>query len=442
MSRRLDALPATRCGWMELRWGEKTYIMGILNLTPDSFSGDGLAGSAEQALERARALAAEGVDIIDIGAESTRPGATPISAGEELNRVLPVLQRVVAEVIVPVSIDTYKSEVARQAVAAGAALINDVWGLKHDPLLANVAADAGVPLVLMHNQVGSRYGDLMSEVKASLQRSIDAAMDAGVQGGNLIIDPGIGFGKWGRQNLEVLRRLHELRHLGKPILLGTSRKLVSGRGMNLPPADRLEETAASVALGIGLGADIVRVHDVRSMARVARMSDAIVRGRLFSPVTAYLGLGSNLGDRDANISRALGFLSQRVKVERMSSLYDTEPVGFTDQPRFLNAVCQVSTELSPTDLLALAKAIEERLGRQPSPHPNAPRPADVDILLYGDKPYNIPGLIIPHPRLAERAFVLIPLAEIAGDVVEPDTGQTIFRLAATVAGKEGVRQWK
>ena len=433
---------ATRCGWMDLRWGDRTYVMGILNVTLDSFSGDGLGGDVERAVEHAKALAAEGADIIDIGGESTRPGAVPVGAEEELKRVLPVLHKVAAEVIIPLSIDTYKAEVARQAVAAGATMINDVWGLKHDPSLAGVAAETGVPLVLMHNQAGNTYADLMADMKASLRRSIDLAISAGVPADKIIIDPGIGFGKWGRQNLEVLRRLHELRSLSRLVLLGTSRKLVSTRSLDLPPADRLQETAASVALGIGQGADMVRVHDVRPMLRVARMSDAIVRGSVFSRVTAYLGLGSNLGDREGNIARVVAFLSQRVTVEEVSSLYDTDPVGFADQPRFLNAACRVSTELSPLDLLDLAKAIEKKLGRQLAPHPNAPRLADIDILLYGDKSCNLPNLVIPHARLAERAFVLVPLAEIARDVIDPGTGQAISKLAASVAGKEGVRLWK
>lgn len=442
MITRSETPTVTHCGWMELRWGERTYVIGILNVTPDSFSGDGLASNINLAVERAKALAPAGADIIDIGGESTRPGYTPVSADEELRRVIPVVERVVAEVIVPVSIDTYKGEVARQAVEAGAAMINDVWGLKEDPSLARVAAEAGVPLVLMHNQAGKAYGDLVGDIKASLQRSMDTAIEAGVKPENIIVDPGIGFGKTWRHNLEVLGRLSELRSLEKPILLGTSRKLVSGRGINPPPAQRVEETAASVAIGIAQGVDIVRVHEVGTMLRVARMADAIVRQHIVSPATAYLGLGSNLGDREANISQALAFLSQRLKVEKVSSLYDTAPVGFTEQPRFLNAVCQVSSELSPPDLLALAKAIEKKMGRKPAPHPNAPRPIDIDILLYGDQTWTTPELTIPHPGLADRAFVLAPLAEIAGDLVEPNTRQSISLLAASVAGKEGVRRWK
>jgi dihydropteroate synthase len=423
---------------MEFRWGERTYIMGVVNLTPDSFSGDGLAADAEGALSRAKEMARAGADVIDVGGESTRPGASPVPLEEELRRVLPALERLAREIILPISIDTYKAEVARQVVRAGAALINDVWGLKQDPDLATVAAEAGVPLILMHNQRGASYRDLIPDMMASLRASIENALAAGVSRENIIIDPGIGFGKTVAQNLEVLRHLGEFRGLGRPMLLGTSRKLAVAP--RLPPGERWGETAATVALAVASGADMVRVHDVSQMVRVARMADVLVRGRQLEEVTAYLGLGSNLGDREANIARAVDFLSQRLTVDRLSSLYETEPVGYRDQPRFLNAVCQVSTVLSPGELLALAKAIEGRLGRVTS-FPNAPRPLDIDILLYGDRIVDSLELRIPHPRLTERAFVLVPLAELAPDLVHPETGRRIGELLVEVEGREGVRLW-
>jgi dihydropteroate synthase len=223
-------------------------------------------------------MAAEDADIIDIGGESTRPGSTPVSLEEELRRVMPVAERLGRELKVPFSIDTYKADVARRALAAGASMVNDVWGLKADPELARVAAEAGVPLILMHNQQGTVYSDLVPEVLASLQRSMDLALNAGVRWQNLIIDPGIGFGKTAQHNLEILRRLSEFRALGRPVLLGTSRKSTIGLVLGLPVTERLEGTAATVALGIANGADMVRVHDVQAMLRVCRMSDAIVRG--------------------------------------------------------------------------------------------------------------------------------------------------------------------
>ena len=271
-------LGITRCGNMEFRWGQRTYVMGIVNVDPDSFSGDGLR-DAESAIDQGKRFAAEGADIIDVGGESTRPGFKPVSADDELGRVMPVIERLASELSVPLSIDTYKSEVARKAVAAGARMINDVWELKRDPKLARVAAEAGVPLVISQNQRESHFQDFFPELIASLKRSIQVALDAGVNWSNIIIDPGVGFGKTAEQNVEIVRRLAELKALGRPILLGTSRKSFIGHALDLPVDQRLEGTAATVAIGIANGADIVRVHDVAQMVRVARMSDAITRGK-------------------------------------------------------------------------------------------------------------------------------------------------------------------
>lgn len=270
------AIGATRCGDMVFEWGRRTYVMGIVNVTPDSFSGDGLS-EVDAATAQAHRFVAEGADIIDVGGESTRPGFEPVSADEELSRVLPVVERLAEELPVPVSVDTWKSRVAREAVAAGARMINDVWGLKREPELAMVAADAGVPLVITQNQREDRFRDFFPELIADLSRSVSRAREAGVNWDNIIIDPGVGFGKTLDQNLEIVRRLSELRGLGRPILLGTSRKSFIGQVLDLPVDQRLEGTAASVAIGIANGADIVRVHDVERMVRIARMSDAIIR---------------------------------------------------------------------------------------------------------------------------------------------------------------------
>jgi dihydropteroate synthase len=252
--------------------------MGVINLSPDSFSGDGLGSDVEAVAAQARRFIADGADIIDIGGESTRPGAQPVSADEELKRVIPAIERLAGELPVPISIDTYKAAVARSAVAAGAAMINDIRGLKQDPQLARVAAEAGVPIILASNQRGEPcQDDIMAEIILDLEKSIGLAQAAGVAGHDIIIDPGIGFGKTLSQNLEIIRRLAELKVLGKPILLGTSRKSVIGLVLDLPPSERLEGTAATVAIGIANGADIIRVHDVKQMVRVCRMSDAIVR---------------------------------------------------------------------------------------------------------------------------------------------------------------------
>ena len=271
-------LHTTRFGKHEFVWGSRTYVMGVLNTTPDSFSGDGLAGRVEAAVARAIRFEKEGADIIDIGGESTRPGSTPVDSFEEIERVIPVIKKVAQEVTVPISIDTSKTKVAVEALKAGATMINDVWGLKRDPSLAKLSADNGTPIIVMHNQIGTDYDNLLIDVIAGLQASLDLAIRAGIQADHIIVDPGLGFGKTAAQNLEVMRNLKSIEILEKPILVGTSRKSTIGLVLNLPVEERLEGTAATVAIAIANGADIVRVHDVKEMVRVARMSDSIVRG--------------------------------------------------------------------------------------------------------------------------------------------------------------------
>ena len=264
-------------GGAPLEWGRRTYVMGIINLAPDSFSGDGLAGDAAAAVGLARRMESDGADLLDVGAESTRPGSAPISASAEADRLLPALEAICRAVRIPVSVDTYKAAVARRAIAAGASLVNDVWGLLADGNMARVIADAGVPAILMHNRREAQYADLVPDVIAGLRRIAGIASAAGIPEENVILDPGIGFGKTADHNLELLRRLPELRELGYPLLLGVSRKSTIGRVLGLPADDRVEGTAAAVAMSIAGGADIVRVHDVKEMARVARMTDAIAR---------------------------------------------------------------------------------------------------------------------------------------------------------------------
>ena len=272
-----------------MRWGERTYVMGILNVTSDSFSGDGVGDDIEAAVARAKQLAEEGADIIDVGGESTRPGAPPVSVEEELKRVIPVIERLAAELTVPVSIDSYKSGVAEKALEVGAKMLNDQWGLKHDPRLAGLAAEWSVPIVLMSNQRDKSrydadlkrdtadYNDPIAEIISSLKRSLEIASQAGLPLEYIILDPGIGFGKSWRHDLEIIRRLAELKGLGRPVLIGPSGKSFIGRILDLPVDERLEGTAASIAIGIANGADMVRVHQVGPMVRVCRMCDAIVR---------------------------------------------------------------------------------------------------------------------------------------------------------------------
>lgn len=280
-----------------LEFGKRTFIMGILNITPDSFSGDGLLGGTDllkNALGRAEEFLEEGADILDIGGESTRPGALTVSTEEELARVLPVIKAIRANGIdCPISIDTYKAGVAEVALDAGADWINDVWALRADPRMGEVAASHKALLLLMHNRskpsqvalqqqlggryVGVPYDDLLEDVKRELMESVSIARTAGVPDSNIILDPGIGFGKTVEQNLELVNRLDEIKALGFPILLGPSRKSFIGYTLNLPPEERLEGTSAVCAVGIVRGADILRVHDVQTILRVARMTDAVVR---------------------------------------------------------------------------------------------------------------------------------------------------------------------
>jgi dihydropteroate synthase len=273
-----DSPGITKCGKKTFRWGERTFVMGVINMSPDSFSGDGL-DNLETALQQARNFIAEGVDMLDIGGESTRPNSNPISIREEIDRILPVLTRLAGKVEVPLSVDTYKIEVARACLDAGADMINDIWGLQYEPELARLAAERKVPIILMSNQRNKPERHIIPAVIADLKRAIDTALDAGIAWEDIIIDPGIGFGKKLDQNYELIRRLNELKILGRPVLLGTSRKSMIGLTLNLPENDRLEGTAATNAIGIFQGADIIRVHDVHEMIRIARMSDAITGRR-------------------------------------------------------------------------------------------------------------------------------------------------------------------
>ncbi len=288
---------ALQIGKFTFDWGSRTYVMGILNVTPDSFSGDGIVSkgeTVEAALSQADEFLASGADLLDVGGESTRPGSAAVSANEELERVIPVvhaLHKKFPDALI--SIDTYKAQVAEEAIKAGAHIINDVWGLRADPNLAQVAAKYKAPVILMHNRsnpasvdvreklgnayIGSEYQNLIEDVKRELLECVALAKHAGVNESHIVLDPGIGFGKTREHNLELINRLDEIRSLGYPILLGASRKSFIGFTLDLPPDQRVEGTAATVSVGITRGADIIRVHDVKEMARVAKMTDALVR---------------------------------------------------------------------------------------------------------------------------------------------------------------------
>ena len=282
-----DATPTgdlgrTRIGPATLRWGERTFVMAILNATPDSFSGDGLLAGPDDPIEAAvaagRRMVSDGADILDVGGESTRPGHDVVSLDEERGRVVPIIAALRAALPdTPLSVDTTKPAVAEAALAAGADLVNDIWAVGDDDSLIRLAADHGVPLVLLHNRAEPRYTTLLPEVIADLQRALERALRLGVRWEDLIVDPGFGFGKTPAHNLALLRELGTLRLLGRPILLGTSRKSTLGRVLDLPASERLEATLATTALGIAAGVDVVRVHDVQANVRAARISDAVVR---------------------------------------------------------------------------------------------------------------------------------------------------------------------
>jgi dihydropteroate synthase/2-amino-4-hydroxy-6-hydroxymethyldihydropteridine diphosphokinase len=277
-------------------WGRQTYVMGILNVTPDSFSGDGLLRQEDwlaTVVDRGRMMLDAGAHILDVGGESTRPGSEAVLVNEELERVVPAICALHEAGLGPISVDTYKAVVAHEALEAGAVMVNDVWALRRDVDMADLIAERDVPIILMHNRskpqdaefearlggryTGSQYDDLILDIQRELQECVEIARAASIPDWKIILDPGIGFGKTVSQNLELLDRVGEFKTLGFPILFGPSRKSFIGYTLDLPPDQRVEGTAATVAIGIARGADIVRVHDVEAMARVAKMTDAIVR---------------------------------------------------------------------------------------------------------------------------------------------------------------------
>ncbi|WP_188066787.1 dihydropteroate synthase [Brevibacillus brevis] len=278
MPAKLRARRELNCGQYVLPLGERTLVMGILNVTPDSFSDGGRYVDVEAALAQARAMVEAGADLIDIGGESTRPGSEAVDEATELDRVLPVIRMLSQALSVPLSIDTYKAAVAERAIMEGAHIINDVWGAKRDPRMADVAARLDVPIILMHNREDTDYHDFFPNYIKDLRESVQIALQAGVKQERIILDPGIGFVRTVEQNLETMRRLDDLVGLGYPVLLATSRKRMIGHVLDLPVDERVEGTAATVALGAAKGCHMVRVHDVKEMKRVTKMMDAMLKG--------------------------------------------------------------------------------------------------------------------------------------------------------------------
>lgn len=423
---------AIRVATVNMEWNRhvlpfhrRTVVMGILNVTPDSFSDGGLFASTDEAVGRAKQLVTAGADIIDVGGESTRPGAEPVSEREELNRVLPVVERLAGELAVPVSIDTYKAKVAARALNAGASIVNDVSALRFGKDMAETVAQFGVPVVLMHMlgtprdmQKNPVYDDVVTEVLDFLDAAIGRALRAGVDRRLIMVDPGIGFGKTYEHNIALLRNLHALRLLGCPIVMGNSRKTMLGDILHEPPEARDTGTAAAVAHAIVNGVAAVRVHDVETMTQIASVTDALVRTA--SRPRVFLGLGSNMGDPPALLRETVERIDAlpRTRVVQQSDLYRTQPVGHVKQAWFYNQVIELDTGLGPSRLLKETQAIEAALGREGLAQRQrwGPRPMDIDLLLYGNELVSRPDLLIPHIESHRRRFVLQPLVDIAPDI--------------------------
>lgn len=400
--------------------GRRAVVMGILNVTPDSFSDGGRFDTVETAVAQARAMIEQGAEIIDIGGESTRPGADPVDAEEEQRRVLPVIEALTAQSDVLVSIDTYRAETARAAVDAGAHIVNDVWGLQREPQIAAVASETGAGLVIMHTgRERELAADVIADQRLFLDRSLEIAEGAGVAREAMVLDPGFGFAKNATMNLKLMARFAELHDFGLPLLAGTSRKrfigLVTGQGAG----DRSAATAATSVMLREKGAAIFRVHDVAVNHDALAMTDAILASqRGEKPVRVAIGLGGNIGDPATAIARALVHLDAMdgISVVAVSPLYRTPPWGKTDQPDFLNACALLETAYAPRILLRHILAVEKEMKRLRDER-WGPRTIDIDIVAYGDEDIDAPGLTVPHPRATERLFVMRPLADIAPDLV-------------------------
>lgn len=420
-----DAGPAPRAYYFprmtvrgrEFVWGARTYIMGILNVTPDSFSGDGLGANPPAAAAKAQQMEAEGADWLDVGGESSRPGAAELDPAEEARRVIPSIEAVRAVTTLPISVDTYHASVARQAIAAGADAVNDIWGLRRDPLMASVIAETGTALIAMHNQRGRPLVSphaVAATIRHGWDETLRICREHGISPDRIMLDPGFGFGWTPEQNILMFRQAPELQHSGFPLLLGTSRKSTIGHILDDRPAgDRVFGTASTVALAVAAGFDVIRVHDVTAMCDVVRVADAVAaRGPSDSALEDIaISLGSNLGDRLANLRAAVQALADDgIDVAARSAVWETAPVP-ADQPAFLNAVVTARTTRSPQRLLETLKRIEYRLGRRPERR-WGPRPIDLDILFYGGEALRTSLLTIPHQRILERSFVLAPLAEV------------------------------
>ena len=533
-----------RIGGKEFDLKKNTYIMGILNVTPDSFSDGGRYDGLDRAIEHAKQMIQEGVDIIDVGGESTRPGHVQITDEEEIARVVPVIRKLKEEFDIPVSIDTYKSAVAAAAIEAGADLVNDIWGLKYDSKMAGLIAKTGVACCLMHNRENTDYQNFLADFMDDMKECVKIAKDAGIADDRIILDPGVGFGKTYEMNLEIIDKLEIMKELGYPVLLGTSRKSVIGLTLDLPVEEREEGTMVTTVYGVQNGCAFVRVHDVEKNQRAIRMTRALMREDLevfanhgvfpeentlgqkfvvsavlftdtrmagrtddltasihygevsafiteflqkntyqlleraaeelaealllewdriekisieikkpWAPVrlplktvsvkiergwhTAYIALGSNIGDSKMYLDNAVKALNElpTSKVEVVSEYLVTPPYGVTDQPDFLNGCLKLRTLLYPYELLAELNRIEKEAGRERIIH-WGPRTLDLDIIFYDDLVLEEADLCIPHVEMHKRKFVLEPLGEIAPYKRHPINGKRVCEMLAELNENE------
>jgi dihydropteroate synthase len=402
---------------------ESPALMGILNVTPDSFSDGGRHFDVPAALVRAKAMVAEGAAIVDVGGESTRPGHTPVTQEEELRRIVPVLEALRREIDAPISVDTSKAAVAREAARLGASVINDVWGLGRDPGMADAVADTASAVIVMHNrETVDPAIDILDDVERAFERSLALAARAGVAFGRILLDPGVGFGKTPEQNHACIWNLDRFLGFGCPILVGLSRKSFIGR---IVGDQRLMGTLAADMIALLRGASVLRIHDVmenRVALDIFKTLSASARA-LGEPgpdrrASVALALGGNVGDKAGTLRRALRALGDEPGIEliAVSRLYRTAPWGKTDQDWFVNACALAWTDLAAEALLDRVKAIEVELGRKPGER-WGPRLIDIDIIAYDDAVLTSGRLTLPHPELFNRAFVLVPLAEIAPERV-------------------------
>jgi dihydropteroate synthase len=413
---------------------DRVHLMGIVNVTPDSFSDGGQFLSPRAALAQCERLVAEGADLLDLGAESTRLHATPVAAEEEWRRLQPVLREALG-LGVPVSVDTHKPEVMRAALDAGADLINDVRALTTPGALQALAAHPTAGVCLMHSrgdpstmQTLADYGDVVGDVATFLEERFQAACRAGIAAERIVLDPGYGFAKSMEHSVALLARqadlLSRLADTGvhRPLLAGLSRKGTVGRLTGRPVEERLAGSLAAALLAAQRGARVLRVHDVAQTLDVLKVWQAVEQA---SRETIAIGLGANLGDARATLAWALQQLQAhpRVTLQQVSSLYRTRPVD-AEGPDYLNAVALLHTSLEPEALLKLLQALEQQAGRE-RPYRNAPRTLDLDLLLYGQRVLNSPTLTLPHPRMHLRRFVLEPLAEVAPHLQVPSKGSAI-----------------